>query len=145
MIEQEFTNITLDSLPNAARQLIALARDYKLWAFYGEMGAGKTTLIKAICKELGVHESVSSPTFSLVNEYKTLDNHTIYHFDFYRIKSIEEVYDIGYEDYFYSGNLCLIEWPEKVEELITNEAQLSITINSEADDSMRNVCVKSAN
>ena len=129
MIEQELNNITLDSLPNAAQQIIATAQDYKLWAFYGEMGAGKTTLIKAICKELGVSEAISSPTFSLVNEYKGADNNIIYHFDFYRIKSLEEVYDIGYEDYFYSGNLCLIEWPEKVEELITNERRCEIHLS----------------
>ena len=144
MIEQELNNITLDSLPNAAQQIIATAQDYKLWAFYGEMGAGKTTLIKAICKELGVSEAISSPTFSLVNEYKGADNNIIYHFDFYRIKSLEEVYDIGYEDYFYSGNLCLIEWPEKVEELINQEICLTIQINRVLDFT-RNLYIKSTN
>ncbi|TAE84125.1 MAG: tRNA (adenosine(37)-N6)-threonylcarbamoyltransferase complex ATPase subunit type 1 TsaE [Bacteroidetes bacterium] len=129
MIEQELNNVTLDSLPDAAKQIIAMAQDYKLWAFYGEMGAGKTTLIKAICKELRVNQAISSPTFSLVNEYKSTDNQTIYHFDFYRIKSIEEVYDIGYEDYFYSGNLCLIEWPEKVEELLKVETIFKIFLS----------------
>ncbi len=132
MIELELKGITLDALPEAAKQIIATGLNYKIWTFYGEMGAGKTTLIKSISKELGVHESVSSPTFSLVNEYKTSNNGVIYHFDFYRIKSIEEVYDIGYEDYFYSGNLCLIEWPEKIEELLANEIYLAIRIEKES-------------
>jgi tRNA threonylcarbamoyladenosine biosynthesis protein TsaE len=105
-----------------------------IWTFDGEMGAGKTTLIKAVCKQLGVVDEVSSPTFSLVNEYKTTIGKTIYHFDFYRIKNIEEVYDIGYEDYFFSGNICLIEWPEKVSELLENEDIFSIKIEKLSDD-----------
>jgi tRNA threonylcarbamoyladenosine biosynthesis protein TsaE len=132
MIELELKGITIDALPEAAKQIIATGYDYKIWTFYGEMGAGKTTFIKSICNELGVIESVSSPTFSLVNEYKTSNNGVIYHFDFYRIKSIEEVYDIGYEDYFYSGNLCLVEWPEKIEELLANEICLAIRIEKES-------------
>jgi tRNA threonylcarbamoyladenosine biosynthesis protein TsaE len=98
-------------------------------AISGQMGAGKTTLIKSICQKLGVVKEVSSPTFSLVNEYNTADNKLIYHFDFYRIRSIEEVYDIGYEDYFYSGNLCMIEWPEMIEELLHPNETTSITIS----------------
>lgn len=144
MIEREINGITIDALPEVATQLIATGLGYKIWTFYGEMGAGKTTLIKAICQELGVTESVSSPTFSLVNEYKTSNNSIVYHFDFYRIKSIEEVYDIGYEDYFYSGNLCLIEWPQKVEELLSNEICLNISIEKESA-SKRTVNVKSTN
>ena len=119
---------TLDSINAAAKQIIDSANDRKLWTFDGEMGAGKTTLIKAICKNFGVMDEVSSPTFSLVNEYKTNDGKTIYHFDFYRIKNIEEVYDIGYEDYFFSGNICLIEWPEKIEELLEGEDVFKIKI-----------------
>lgn len=117
-----------DQINEAAKRIINSSNDHKLWTFKGEMGAGKTTLIKAICKELGVTDEVSSPTFSLVNEYRTKEGKTIYHFDFYRIKSINEVYDIGYEDYFYSGNICLIEWPGKILELLEEEDVFEIKI-----------------
>ncbi len=109
--------------------IIEKGLDYKIWIFDGEMGAGKTTLIKSICKNLGVFDEVSSPTFSIVNEYKTVDGITVYHFDFYRIKSIEEAYDMGVEDYFSSGNICLIEWPEKIKEILENEIVFQIFIN----------------
>lgn len=100
--------------------------------FYGQMGAGKTTLIKEICNKLGVKDNVASPTFSLVNEYKDSSGNSIFHFDFYRIKRIEEVYDIGYQDYFYSGDLCLVEWPEMVKELIPAGAvNIYITVTGE--------------
>ena len=102
-------------------------------AFYGQMGAGKTTFIKALCQELGVEEVITSPTFAIVNEYGTA-NDVIYHFDFYRIKRIEEVYDMGYEDYFFSGRLCLIEWPELIEELLPDDA-LRVHIEVQADGS----------
>jgi tRNA threonylcarbamoyladenosine biosynthesis protein TsaE len=90
----------------------------RVFAFYGQMGAGKTTFIKAICSELGVSDIVQSPTFSIINEYKTKAGELVFHFDFYRIRSIIEVFDIGYEDYLYSGNYCFIEWPELVESLL---------------------------
>ena len=94
------------------------------------MGAGKTTFIKAICKELGVIDQVSSPTFALVNEYKVKHADSIFHFDFYRINAIEEVYELGYEEYFYSGNLCLIEWPEMIDELLPeNCLKVKISVN----------------
>ncbi len=109
--------------------IIEKGLDYKIWIFDGEMGAGKTTLIKSICKSLGVIDEVSSPTFSIVNEYKTVVGTTVYHFDFYRVKSIEEVYDMGVEDYFSSGNICLIEWPEKIKEILENEIVFQIFIN----------------
>lgn len=102
----------------AAMQLLESFPDKKIFAFYGEMGVGKTTLITAICKELGVTDGISSPTFSLVNEYKSAKGEKIFHFDFYRIKSISEAYDMGYEDYFYTNAYCFIEWPEKIEELL---------------------------
>ena len=105
-----------------AREMIPIMKEYKIVAFYGEMGAGKTTLIKAICEEMGVADVVSSPTFALVNEYHTSDNQPVFHFDFYRINDISELYDLGYEDYFYSGNLCMIEWPEKAPSLIPETA-----------------------
>lgn len=127
-------NISLKELPEAANQIIEQAASNKLWTFYGEMGAGKTTLIKAICKQLGVMDEVSSPTFSLVNEYKTKDGKHIYHFDFYRIKNLEEVYDMGYEEYFYSGAICLIEWPEKIKELLVDEVVFNIKIEKSGEE-----------
>lgn len=108
----------LDDLPAAARQLLSLISQHTIVAFYGAMGAGKTTLIKALCEAMGVRNMVNSPTFSLVNEYYLPNGNPVYHFDFYRINKIEEVYDMGYEDYFYSGHLCLIEWPELIESLL---------------------------
>jgi tRNA threonylcarbamoyladenosine biosynthesis protein TsaE len=108
---------SLTALSSAAKALLNFAEKEKVFIFEGEMGAGKTTFIKAICVELGVKDSVNSPTFSIVNEYATAEA-TVYHFDFYRIKDIREAYDIGYEEYFYSGNLCLIEWPERIAEIL---------------------------
>ena len=109
---------SLDQIHEAARQFIAEMGDNTVFALYGKMGAGKTTFIKAVCEELGVSDVITSPTFAIVNEYRSdTAGELIYHFDFYRIKKLEEVYDMGYEDYFYSGALCFIEWPELVEEL----------------------------
>ena len=105
-------------LPEAAHQLMAEHRRFRIFALYGEMGAGKTTFIKALCHELGVRDVVQSPTFSIINEYKTLQGASVFHFDFYRIKKLEEAYDIGYEDYIYSGSYCFIEWPELIEPLL---------------------------
>ena len=111
----------------AAKQFVEFMGEDKVFAFYGSMGAGKTTIIKAICKELGVKESVTSPTFAIINEYKDGEGNSIYHFDFYRINKLEEAFDFGYEDYFYSGNLCFIEWPEIVESLLpTNCVKVTI-------------------
>lgn len=128
-------------LREAARQFInanALQEKGLVIAFYGKMGAGKTTFIKALCEELGAEDVITSPTFAIVNEYSLplggrLEG-ALYHFDFYRIKKIEEVYDMGYEDYFYSGNLCLIEWPELIEDLLPENA-LRVTIEEQPDGS----------
>ncbi len=136
----EFTGVKLSGLKQVAQHILAETKAAKLVTFYGQMGAGKTTLIKTICAEFGVTDEVSSPTFSLVNEYKTADGSSLFHFDFYRIKSIEEVYDIGYEDYFYSGAICLIEWPELIEELLQDEKQLQVHINSETADTRKITC-----
>jgi tRNA threonylcarbamoyladenosine biosynthesis protein TsaE len=122
-----------EEISDAAKKFIALMGNKKVFIFYGDMGAGKTTFIKAICKELGVNETINSPTFAIVNEYLTTSDDTIFHFDFYRINKIEEAYDFGYEDYFYSGNLCFIEWPEKVQEIIPLDASI-VSINIMEND-----------
>lgn len=127
-MQQTFNQVGLADLPAVAKAIIELSQTHKLVAFYGQMGAGKTTLIKQICAQLGVMQEVSSPTFALVNEYETSHQQIVYHFDFYRIKNLEEVYDIGYEDYFYSNNLCLMEWPENIEALLQNEEVLKVHI-----------------
>jgi tRNA threonylcarbamoyladenosine biosynthesis protein TsaE len=119
---------TLDSLQEAANWLIENAGDYKIWCFNGEMGAGKTTLIKALCEQMGVNQNVNSPTFSIVNEYQLQQGGFIYHFDFYRIKDEEEAYDIGYETYFESGSICLVEWPVKIANILSGERCLLIEI-----------------
>ncbi len=115
-----------------AKEFLNFLGNRKVVAFYGEMGAGKTTFIKALCRELKVLDSVSSPTFALVYEYHTPDDSVIYHFDFYRINKPSELFDLGYEDYFYSGNLCFIEWPEKAAHLIPADAlKVLITVHSD--------------
>ena len=150
----------IETIRDAARQfLTAISAPLEggqglVIAFYGKMGAGKTTFIKALCEELGVEDVITSPTFAIVNEYTayphplpkggTSDSSpseksgevSIYHFDFYRIKRLEEVYDMGYEDYFYSGNLCLIEWPELIEDLLPEDA-LRVTIEEQSDGTRR--------
>ncbi|MCQ2056771.1 MAG: tRNA (adenosine(37)-N6)-threonylcarbamoyltransferase complex ATPase subunit type 1 TsaE [Bacteroidaceae bacterium] len=122
-----------DTISETARQFMELMGDDTVFAFYGKMGAGKTTFIKALCKELGVEDEVNSPTFAIINEYRSATTaELIYHFDFYRIKKLDEVYDLGYEDYFYSGALCFIEWPELIEELLPADAKkVSITENGD--------------
>ncbi|PKK35793.1 tRNA (adenosine(37)-N6)-threonylcarbamoyltransferase complex ATPase subunit type 1 TsaE [Siphonobacter sp. SORGH_AS_0500] len=134
MQEKVFHCASLTDLPETVRQVLAYGQDLRVWLFEGEMGAGKTTFVKALCRELGVLQTVQSPTFALVNEYSTDQNDTIYHFDFYRIKSEIEAFDIGVEEYFYSGNFCFVEWPSQIPHLWP-EAYLSVRIESNADDS----------
>ncbi|MDR0660314.1 MAG: tRNA (adenosine(37)-N6)-threonylcarbamoyltransferase complex ATPase subunit type 1 TsaE [Prevotellaceae bacterium] len=122
----------IQELPIAAASLLPIIKEAAVIAFYGKMGVGKTTLIKELCRKLGVTDVVNSPTFSLVNEYHTESEATIYHFDFYRINKLEEVYDFGYEEYFYSGNLCLIEWPELIETLLPDNT-LRLQIEQQPD------------
>ncbi|MBO5796261.1 MAG: tRNA (adenosine(37)-N6)-threonylcarbamoyltransferase complex ATPase subunit type 1 TsaE [Bacteroides sp.] len=119
---------SLEKIQEAAKNFVANMGDNTVFAFYGKMGAGKTTFVKAICEELGVEDTITSPTFAIVNEYRSdLAGELIYHFDFYRIKKLDEVYDMGYEDYFYSGAICFIEWPELIEELLPgNTVKVSI-------------------
>jgi tRNA threonylcarbamoyladenosine biosynthesis protein TsaE len=122
MPKQTINNIS--ELPDLAKKMLRSFDGQKVAAFYGEMGTGKTTLIKAICEELGVKDAISSPTYSIVNEYRTAGGVKVYHFDFYRINSQDEVYDLGYEEYFYSKTYCFIEWPEKIAELLPLELEI---------------------
>jgi len=130
----------LDSIHQTAKEFIAAMGDNKVFLFYGSMGAGKTTFIRAICEELGVKESINSPTFAIINEYKSGNGDPIFHFDFYRINKEEEAFDFGYEDYFYSGNLCFVEWPEKIINLLPNDA-VKVSIQ-ELPDGSREVIIE---
>lgn len=116
MVNVEISDI--GQLPEVARNLLETFSEERFFAFFGKMGVGKTTLIKELCAVLGVKDNVCSPTFAIVNEYSDRDDEPVYHFDFYRLKSVAEAYDIGYEEYFYSGCYCFTEWTEKVEELL---------------------------
>ena len=129
----EITINSLVSIDLAARRFVDNMGRGRVFAFYGKMGAGKTTFIKAVCEQLGVEDVITSPTFAIVNEYTSESSgDTIYHFDFYRIKKLDEVYDMGYEEYFYGGGLCFIEWPELVESLLPEDAT-KVTISENAD------------
>ena len=124
---------SLADINEAAKTFVENMGDGKVFAFYGKMGAGKTTFVKAVCECLGVDDVITSPTFAIVNEYTSATTgEAIYHFDFYRIKKLEEVYDMGYEDYFYSGSLCFLEWPELIEDLLPEDAT-KVTIEETAD------------
>ena len=143
----EITIKNLDEMGEKARMFINTLGEQRVIAFYGSMGAGKTTFIRALCQELGVIEPVTSPTFAIVNEYEVVDDQSsihqssikkVFHFDFYRIKRLEEAYDMGFEDYLYSGQLCLIEWPELIEELLPDDAvRVHITVNDDGSRSVR--------
>ena len=124
---------SLDELEIAAKELITAFSNDRVFAFYGKMGAGKTTFIQSICRALGSDDNVTSPTFALINEYNTANLDSIFHFDFYRIKDIEEAYDLGYEDYIYSGSYCLIEWPEMIDSLLP-EKMVTVKIEVQDDD-----------
>ena len=136
--------IKIDSLENiadAAKKFLAEAGDRRVFAFHGGMGAGKTTFIKALCSELGVTEVVASPTFAIVNEYMAQNGEPVYHFDLYRVKTMDEACDFGCEDYFYSGNYCFIEWPELVEPLLPDDT-VDVCITVDDDEGHRAVELK---
>lgn len=124
---------SIDQNPAAVKELLKNFSSCRVFAFYGEMGAGKTTIIKEICRQLGVKENeMSSPTFALINEYRSAEGIPVFHFDFYRIKDEAEVFDLGYEDYFYSGNYCFIEWPEKIPNILpANCVKVQIKVEGE--------------
>ncbi|WP_422356172.1 tRNA (adenosine(37)-N6)-threonylcarbamoyltransferase complex ATPase subunit type 1 TsaE [Roseivirga pacifica] len=130
----------LGDLPEVAERIIDFGQNVTVWLFIGEMGVGKTTLIKTLCEKLQVIDQVSSPTFSIVNEYLTAKDETVYHFDFYRLEDAEEAVAIGAEDYFFSGNLCLIEWPQIIANLLPDEYML---VQIEAlEDGVRSIKLK---
>jgi tRNA threonylcarbamoyladenosine biosynthesis protein TsaE len=127
MFLEKINSVT--ELKKVAANLIKQFPNNRVFALYGKMGAGKTTFIQAICSSLGSSDNVTSPTFALINEYKTPDNSSIFHFDFYRIEDLEEAYDLGYEDYLYSGSYCFIEWPEMIEPLLPEKiVKVEITV-----------------
>lgn len=123
---------SLDGIADAARQFVDAMGENKVFAMFGPMGVGKTTFVKAVCEILGVEDTITSPTFAIVNEYRTNIGDQIFHFDFYRIRKVEEVYDMGYEDYVYSGAVCFLEWPELIEELLPEDA-VRVTLSEEED------------
>ena len=135
-----FRGVSPEGLREVGVQMLREAEKHTIWLFRGEMGAGKTTFIKAICAELGVEDDMSSPTFSIVNEYHTQNGKKVFHFDFFRIKSEAEAYELGVEEYFYSGNYCFIEWPEKIPGLIPPEHAL-IDITLENNNTLRTIAL----
>ena len=144
MIEKEFHVNNVEQLSDVSDYLLSMRNEADVIAFYGSMGAGKTTLIKNLCHKMCVTDEVNSPTFAIVNEYVTEEGESVYHFDFYRIKKLEEAYDIGFENYFDSGNLCLIEWPEMIEPLLP-EKYLRVEIRQGATDDEREIVCKVIN
>lgn len=131
---------SLSEINLVAREFLKLVGNKRVFAMYGAMGVGKTTFVKAICEEMGVEDTINSPTFAIVNEYHTNQEDIIYHFDFYRINDVKEAYDFGYEDYFYSNALCFIEWPEKIESILPNDV---VEVHfSEQEDGSRSILVR---
>ncbi len=131
-MERVFTISSEADVEVVAKELISFVRQFRVVAFHGDMGVGKTTFIKALCKQMGVEDRVTSPSFALVNEYQTSNNVLIFHFDFYRLENPSELLDMGYEDYFYSDNICLVEWPEKASEIFPPQ-HLKIYMNEKPE------------
>ncbi len=131
---------SLEDINSVAKQFIELVGERRVFAMYGAMGVGKTTFVKAVCEELGVEDTINSPTFAIVNEYRTPEDKIVYHFDFYRIEDVQEAYDFGYEDYFYSKAMCFIEWPERIESILPTDV---INLNfTEEEDGSRSIQVQ---
>ncbi|MDE5422315.1 tRNA (adenosine(37)-N6)-threonylcarbamoyltransferase complex ATPase subunit type 1 TsaE [Ancylomarina sp. DW003] len=131
---------SLEEINSVAKQFIELVGEHRVFAMYGAMGVGKTTFVKAVCEELGVEDTINSPTFAIVNEYHTAKDKLVYHFDFYRIEDVQEAYDFGYEDYFYSQAMCFIEWPERIETILPNDV---VNLNfTEEEDGTRSLQVQ---
>lgn len=131
---------SLEEINSVAKQFIELVGERRVFAMYGAMGVGKTTFVKAVCEELGVEDTINSPTFAIVNEYHTAKDKLVYHFDFYRIEDVQEAYDFGYEDYFYSQAMCFIEWPERIETILPNDV---VNLNfTEEEDGTRSLQVQ---
>lgn len=135
MLQRTFTSTQLSENISIAKSILESCKDVRIFAFYGEMGAGKTTLIKSFCKVLGIEERVSSPTFSLVHTYKGTEG-KIYHFDFYRIKTSDEAYEMGVDEYFESGEYCFVEWPQRVHDILPTE---TASIHLEIDNSFNRI------
>jgi len=133
-----YHNCTVTELPSIARAILDKYPDERVFAFYGDLGAGKTTLIKALCQALGVERDVTSPTFAIINEYDAAGIDLVYHFDFYRIKKPEEALDIGYEEYLYSGSYCFMEWADKIEELLPG-SYVYILISKSDNENVRSI------
>lgn len=131
---------SLETIGDTAAEFVRRMGDNTVFAFCGEMGAGKTTFIKAVCEKLGVEDVINSPTFAIVNEYRANSGELIYHFDFYRIKDEQEAFDFGYEDYFFSGAICFIEWPERIESLLPSDT-VNVSIR-ETENGSRTVIVE---
>jgi tRNA threonylcarbamoyladenosine biosynthesis protein TsaE len=131
----------LKELPKAIADLLFYTGENRKMVFFGGMGSGKTTIIKELCKQLGVTDNVASPTFSIINEYHTNTGEKVFHFDFYRINNIDEVYDLGYEDYFFSGDYCFIEWPEKIEGMIPDDFMKVIIEDMGGEERLIKICV----
>lgn len=138
MRHKEISIVSIDELPNIAESILQFSEGRKVFAFYADMGAGKTTLIKEICKQLGSNDNFSSPTYSIVNEYLTDTNGKIYHIDLYRLKSLEEALDVGMEEYMAGDNYCFIEWPDLVERLLPDDV---VKIEIKPDGHLRNLSI----
>lgn len=133
-MEHEFTIHSEKDIHRVAEEFLPLLEDHRVVAFYGNMGVGKTTFIKGLCRKMGITDPVTSPSFALVNEYIAADGSAVFHFDFYRLKNVEEVFDMGYEDYFFSSHICFIEWPEKIDEYLPGD-RLDVYLTENTDNS----------
>lgn len=139
-VNKVFRSVDQHSLHQVAEEIARSVKITSVWLFHGQMGAGKTTLIKEVCRQLGVDDAMSSPTFSIVNEYHTNQNGKVYHFDFYRLRQEAEAFDIGTEEYFYSEYPCMVEWPEKIPSLIPDHVG-EVTINVE-NETLRTIAIQ---